>query len=109
MAGEPSKNEKYEDAMNMLGEFFRFFDLHRIYIPENICSLIEEFIDKLRSPTIGLGIYFSIENPNEETLKEKMNIWHKAWNEAKEDVPVARREIEREFRVILGEDSDNIL
>ena len=101
-AGEPTKNEKYADAMNKLGEFFRFFDQHRIYIPKKLCPLIDEFIDKLRNPTIGLGIYFSIENPNENTLKEKMDVWDKAWSSAKNDIPKARQELEQEFRIILG-------
>jgi len=100
--GEPSKNEKYADAMNKLGEFFRFFDQHRIYIPENLCPLIDDFIDKLRSPSIELGVYFRIERPNERTLKEKQEAWDRAWDSAKNDVPKTRQELEREFRTILG-------
>ena len=90
--------------MNKLGEFFRFFEQHRIYIPEKLCPLIDKFIDKLRNPTIGLGIYFSIENLNENTLKEKMDVWDRAWSSAKNDIPKARQQLEREFRIILGED-----
>lgn len=103
-AGEPTKNEKYAEAMNKLGEFFRFFDQHRIYFPEKLNCLIDKFIDKLRSPTIELGVYFSIKNPNVNTLKEKMGVWDKAWRSAENDIPKARKELEREFRIILGEE-----
>ena len=37
-AGDPKMKEKYELAMNKFVELYRYFDKHRIYLPEEVCT-----------------------------------------------------------------------
>jgi hypothetical protein len=41
-SGEPNKREKHQTAMNKLVELYRFFDKHRIYLPEALCVVVEQ-------------------------------------------------------------------
>lgn len=100
--GEPSKKEKYITAMRKIAEFFRFFDQHRIYLPEKVCESLQAFIENLRSPAIEFGVYLEFEHLEEHTAKEKREAWLKAWNLVKNDIPKAKQELESEFRGILG-------
>jgi hypothetical protein len=100
--GEPNKQQKYQKAMNAITEYFRFFDQHRIYIPEELCASLEEFARKLRTPTIRLGVYLKIDYPNAQTTEKMFEVWTQAWDSAQKDVPQLRRALEAEFRKLLG-------
>jgi len=99
--GDPDKKEKYKNAMNAVAQYFRFFEQHRIYLPERLCPSLEVFARKLRKPTIRLGVYLSIEHPTENTIREKHEAWNEAWSTVKEEIPNLRAEIETEFRKLL--------
>jgi len=101
-AGELDKKQKYQKAMNAIAEYFRFFDQHRIYIPQELCASLEAFAQGLRSPTIGFGVYLPFEFPNERTAEEKFKAWDKAWESVQTDIPQLRRALEAEFRKLLG-------
>src|SRR5690348_10811487 len=47
-AGEPSKIEKYSTAMNAIAAFYRYFDKHRIYLPDTLCKSLEALIKDTR-------------------------------------------------------------
>jgi hypothetical protein len=100
-AGEPSHKEKYVTAYNRTVEFYRFFDQHRIYLPEELCKSLDSFTKALRSPTIKLGTYIKIEDPIPNTLEELHNAWVEGWKSMEEDIPRARQALEEEFRKIL--------
>jgi hypothetical protein len=101
-AGEPDKKQKYQKAMNAIVEYFRFFDQHRIYMPEELCASLEAFARKLRSPTIAFGVYLKFEYPSERTTEEKFKAWNAAWDSVHNDIPQLRSAIECEFRNLLG-------
>jgi len=61
-SGEPNKQEKYAKAMNSVADFYRYFDRHRIYIPEDLCSQIDEFVQEMRKKAIGFGVYVRYED-----------------------------------------------
>jgi len=93
--------EKFPKTFRKIKEFTQFFDKHRIYFPESICLQLEDIGDKIRSPTIGLGVFSSMEQPNPKIVHEQFKAWKSAWKSIKEQVPSARKEIENEFRKIL--------
>lgn len=108
-AGDPDKKTQYRNAINSIAEYFRFFETHRIWLPLEICGPLEEFAKQLRDPTVRLGVYFDIEYPNKQTLKERGDVWEKAWESAEKEVPALRAGIEREFRALLSARSQEVV
>lgn len=104
-AGEPSKQEKHKVAMEKLVDFFRFFDKHRIYLPEPICVSLEAIAMRVRSHVIAFGVYtrFSDQSLNEHTRAQKEKAWNEGWEAIKTDIPAARKQLEQEFRALLGD------
>lgn len=102
--GEPSKEEKHRIAMNKLVEFFRFFDKNRIYLPEKICGSLEKLALQVRSHVINFGVYirFNDQVLNDHTLEQKEKAWNEGWDAIKNQVPLARKLLEDEFRALLG-------
>lgn len=103
-AGELSKQEKHQMAMSKLVEFFRYFDKHRIYLPEPLCVSLEETIMHVRSHVIGFGVFtrFNDQSMNENTRKQKEDAWNRGWEAIKKDIPLARKQLEEKFRGLLG-------
>ncbi|MFZ0308371.1 MAG: hypothetical protein WAL89_09350 [Candidatus Sulfotelmatobacter sp.] len=98
-----TRQQAYSETMNRLVDFFFFLEKRRIYLPENICNLMQNFVDTIRKHVIRTNIYEPIEQPlNEKILEEKIKVIQEV-NEAFEgSIPAARTELEKEFRRLLG-------
>lgn len=101
-AGEPDKKQKYQNAMNAIYDFFRFFDQHRIYIPEALCASVDDFVQKLRKPTIEFGVFVTYEHLSLRNEEARFKAWTTAWESVENDVPQLRSALEAEFRNLLG-------
>lgn len=100
--GEMDKTQKYEKALVAIADYFRFFDQHRIYMPEELCVSLEAFAQKLRTPTIRFGVYLSLHDTDRSAVDQKFDAWMSAWDSVKTDIPKLRRGLETEFRKLLG-------
>ena len=103
-SGEPSKQEKFTTAMNSLAEFFRFFDKHRIYLPEALCGQLEAFVQAMREKVISFGVYLRYDKeplPAHAAIS-KDTAWSEAWSYFTKQVPLARSALEQELRRIIG-------
>ena len=97
--GEPSKEEKYKVAMEKIINFFQFFDKRRIFLNESLCIQIDDFVNKIRKPTIEFLGYLDLPDGS----KQKRDVWIKSWTTVSEKaVPNARKALETEFRKLLG-------
>jgi hypothetical protein len=103
-AGEPDKKEKYRLANNKLVEFFRYFDKHRVYLPEELCASLEALAMEVRTHVIRFSVYLRYDDQSmlEHTRIEKDNAWNEGWDAIRNRVPKARRLLEQEFRRMLG-------
>jgi hypothetical protein len=102
-SGEPSKQEKYVTAMNKSAEFFREFDKNRIFLPEQACQQIEEFLRGMRTRVIRFAVYSQTNDyAPEHVIKEKYENWVKASEYFDSEVPIARRALETELRNMLA-------
>jgi hypothetical protein len=97
---------KYLETMGRIEEFCFFVEAHRIYLPDGICSLLDEFVNALRKPVITVGVYGSIECPNEQTIIGRKDALMEAFAAFEKKIPQARRALETEFRQILGVEQD---
>jgi cation transport regulator ChaB len=103
-AGEPNKNEKHQNAMNKLVELYRHFDKHRIYLPPEVCASLEALIRDVRSQVINFGVWVRYEDHEltGDSHVRKNDAWDSGWKAIKNQVPIARRSLEEEFRTLLG-------
>jgi hypothetical protein len=102
--GFPSEGqrEKYNEIGHRIEDFCAFAEAQRIYLPESICKLVDEFVNALRKPIIAVGIYGGIDYPNERTVTERRDAVMEAYAAFESKIPAARTALEKEFRVLLG-------
>ena len=101
--GEQDRREKYNKTLERINEFALFVDTHRIYLPEGICTLLDQYVDDVRKTVIPVGVWGTMPFPNEETHRQWVNATMKAFLDFENKIPAARRTLESEFRTILGD------
>ncbi len=103
-AGEPSKKEKHQHAMNKLVELYRYFDKHRIFFPPEVCASLEALVRDVRLQVINFGVWLEYESHEltNDSNKQKRDAWNSGWDAIRNQVPVARQSLENEFRKLLG-------
>lgn len=80
-------------------DFTDFYNKHRIYFTENICSKIDALVQSFYSAWVPLEAIVPSKDRNDKQVKQD-------WNECAEIVrkkcPEIRESLERDFRKILG-------
>ena len=106
-AGEPDKREKERIAMSKLVELFRYFDKHRIYLPTELCDVVDKLVTDVRMHVIRFGTYLTWDENalQEHTRKEKHEVWMAGWDAIKNQVPAVRKQLEDSFRALLAADA----
>jgi len=106
-AGEPDKREKERVAMSKLVELFRYFDKHRIYLPTELCDVVDKLVTDVRMHVIRFGTYLTWDENalQEHTRKEKHEVWMAGWDAIKNQVPAVRKQLEDSFRALLAADA----
>ncbi|MBE0595703.1 MAG: hypothetical protein IH614_00375 [Desulfuromonadales bacterium] len=102
--GEPSKQEKYIAAMNKAADFYRYFDKNRIYLPEALCTQLEQFNKDMRGKVIGFGVFITHDSGSSPPhfTQQKLDAWIKASEYFDKEIPIARAALEGELRGILA-------
>jgi hypothetical protein len=80
-------------------EFKDFFDKHRIYFTENICSKIDDLVNALYSAYVPLEGIAPDTDRNDKRLRQD---WIKCAKIVQEKYPAIRESLESDFRKILG-------
>jgi hypothetical protein len=96
------QREKYNVMAHKIEDFCSYAEVHRIYLPESLCNLVDEFVNPLRKAIIGVGVYGGIDNPTERTMTERRDVMMEALTAFESKIPAARKALESEFRTILG-------
>jgi hypothetical protein len=92
-----------ENAHKKVFELYSFISLNRIYLPGSVCGLLDNFEGKLRHSVTFVEIYWTrIENPSPETVKQQNKVMLEACQALETDLPAIRKELETEFRILLG-------
>jgi len=103
-AGDPPRSEKYNSTIDAIAAYFRYFDQHRVFLPEALCRELDGFARKVRAPAIGYGVYLDIEGPTPRTKEETEQARVALQHFVTADVAAMRGAIENEFRRLLGSD-----
>lgn len=105
-AGEPSKRELSVAAQKCLMKTARYFERHRIYLPEAVCMALETMLRDIRHPVGLFSVYLRYEDDQlqDATYIQKLDAWHKGYQAMSEKIPAARKLLENEFRTLLGQE-----
>jgi len=90
-------------AVAKLYELWSFADIHRIYLPASICSLLEAFNTALGEPLAHALSYGDIDCSDDTFRQEKQVGFMKAYDAFRQGIPAARKALEQEIRKMLGE------
>jgi hypothetical protein len=101
-AEQPEQKEAYNATAQKLRDLYFFVEKHRIYLPERVCTLLNNFMDPVRKTVIGVGVYSSFEYPTQQTSEAKNRLLLAASEAFEQKIPTARRAVEEEFRTLLG-------
>ena len=110
--GEPSPHDKIKKFVQSFNESYQFYLDSRIYFPTRICKQIENLAFKLRDAHIDITTYpvdpQDIEyRVSPELLKERREFWEKARTTFDTQAEALFRNIETEFRDLLGVEKDS--
>ncbi|MCP3850383.1 MAG: hypothetical protein GY694_09125 [Gammaproteobacteria bacterium] len=95
--GETKKIDKYSIALEKLAEVYRYFDKHRIYLPDELCETLHDYVFNIRSYCFRFGVYL-----NEDRNDEYWKALTKGYDSIKKETPKTKKALEYEFRKILG-------
>jgi hypothetical protein len=101
--GDQGRREEYNKTLKRTNDFALFVDTHRIYLPDGVCALLDDFVDVVRKAVIPVGVWGNIPFPDEETHKQWGKVVLSAYSAFETKIPTARRALEAEFRAILGD------
>lgn len=101
-AGGKTEDEKRLESGNYYNEFFNFYDKNRIFFEESLALKIDKIRDKFLEAWREFELSKAVsKNDNQRDP----DIWVKAWNKVNDDIPPLRKDIEIEFRKLIGIDS----
>ncbi|MDT6960143.1 hypothetical protein QTN24_01415 [Cupriavidus sp. SZY C1] len=105
LANDVPLKEKYNAAYNKLVDFYRYFDVHKLYLPPETCKTLDGMFANIRSTLVRFGTYLQLDNAHlpEHVYKEKMEQQLSAWHLIRDEVPKARESLESELRSLLGD------
>jgi hypothetical protein len=92
-----------QQAKERVRDLFTFLNLNRIYLPNTVCQILDNYERRLRHSVASIMIYWTrIEYPNAQMREEQNRVMREACAELERDLPAIRQELESEFRQLLG-------
>jgi len=109
--GDPSKKDQMANAYHSVSEFYSYFNMNKIYLPEYLCNQINSFVQEMYGEYLEYFIYarYTEKTLNDDLRKKWSDEGIKAWKYFQEVVPNAKSALEYEFRTILGDSTNNHL
>jgi hypothetical protein len=84
-------------------ELYRFINLNRIYFPEKVCGLLDKFESRIRKSVLFVDVFWTRnDHPTHSNRDEQNKVMLEACGALESELPALLRELEREFRALLG-------
>lgn len=97
--GGPSRTERGSKAVKAGNAFIQLYSAKKIFIPKEIAKKIDEMNDQLKSAHIGFA--YLVDLPPEPDRDQ----WVEIYNKIKNISDTAVKDLEDDFRRLLGDDS----
>ncbi len=89
-------------ATGALGRFKTFLDKNRIFFTESNCKRMDELYDKLLAPYLEVTSFDDVPPHDTRALQDKREAQRRAFDQMRTVVPELRRQLEKDFREVLG-------
>ena len=101
--GDIQSEERSAKAQEMVWDDYRFIEVNRIYLPETVCALVDQFEAKLRKTVLFANSYWTrIKYPTPKTTEDRNKILIEACDVLDSELPTLLKELQGEFRKLLG-------
>ena len=97
LAGEALKEEKMKKAADSANTFLINFEQNRIFFEESLA----ERLDSLQLTLKNVWIDFQYKD-DLSLGKDRMDTWSESWGVIQNEIPTLKKDIEKDFREILG-------
>jgi hypothetical protein len=101
-SSDPKSQERYEKAFDALRELYTYFRRHRIYLTGALCERVEALFRAMHGPAWNASYFHAFTQERRDVGVTEFNVRRESWKAFRESVPPVMREIENEFRAILG-------
>jgi hypothetical protein len=96
--------EHYSKVYKSNYDLFLFVQYRRIYLPADVCRLLDNCLQAMNRAVIDANVYSQVESVNsDQMMREKHEALRNVHTAIMEDVPKMKGLLEAEFRKILGE------
>ncbi len=99
--GVPKKEKLAEAFLEVFQDLWNFAQYNRIWLDEQLCTKIDEVLKPMRKSYVDFNLYVLSQEAAGTGSVEK---WKEVWNRALDEIPTLVKEVEREFRGLLGAD-----
>ncbi len=105
--GDARNKDLAAETNEKMLELYRFITLKRIYLPDRICALLDQFESTLRRSVINVDVFWARVNEYSQLSPENQHLQNKvmldACNFIESQSPSMLAELVREFRTLLGD------
>jgi DNA phosphorothioation-dependent restriction protein DptG len=95
-------SEKEEIAEKGTNDLIRYYSPNKIWLPEDTCALIEEIIKQIHDAWHTYQVYAKNWSSTSQEARPDTKKWITSFEIVSEKIPVIRKELEIEFRKLLG-------
>lgn len=99
LGGEPSLDERGDEAVKSFNSLNKYFAENRLYFPESACESIKTFLTGLRDAWFDFS-FDPTRKVGDRNLPD-IGKWHSAWTKVKDETPPLLKEIEKVFREVM--------
>jgi hypothetical protein len=101
--GDIASPDKAAEAKDKALELSRYFESHRLYLPDSVCIILGKFVNKLFTTVNAMKIYWTeIEHPTPQTVEQRNERMQAAFYAFQNELPAIKILLETEFRSLLG-------
>jgi len=101
--GDARSRDRANAAEEKATELHRYFELHRLYLPNSVCIVLGNFVNKLFHSINAIRIYWTnVEHPTAQMIQQQNEKMLEVLKAFDTELPAIKTLLETEFRSLLG-------
>src|ERR1700693_786901 len=101
--GDVRSQTRADVAMDKVIELSKYFELHRLYLPESDCIILKSFINELFHLVTSIKTFWTdVKNPTSQEIHQQNQQMREVLNSLETKIPGIKSLLEKEFRTLLG-------
>jgi len=106
-SSDPPKSEQFQDFANSYNKAARYFYRNKLFLPEKTCANVEELFRGIKEHPSRMNTYMNMveQHPNSDLALKMDDAWNEAWRYFQEELKPPMAALERDLRLLLGDQS----